>query len=187
MKELALHILDIAQNSINAGATHIGITISEDLLNDVLAIEVEDNGRGIPESDLTLVNDPFYSGGNKKTGLGIPLLKQQSELANGTFTISSMPGKGTVLRAVFQHSHIDRQPIGDITATVTALIRACPDIEWIFKYTFNKKTFTLDTREVRKEIESIPINNSSVIKFLKEMIDENLEALADESMGRDGE
>jgi len=53
MLELALHILDIAENSTRAGATLIEITIVEDLHEDVFSLEIRDNG------EVIVVNSKF--------------------------------------------------------------------------------------------------------------------------------
>ena len=46
MLELALHVLDIAENSSRAGASLVEITIVEDLQQDVFSLEIRDDGHG---------------------------------------------------------------------------------------------------------------------------------------------
>ncbi|MCX7706798.1 MAG: ATP-binding protein, partial [Anaerolineae bacterium] len=123
MRELSLHILDALQNSLEAGATLVELTVDEDLAADRLTIVIRDNGRGMDEATLARVTDPFFT--TRKTrhvGLGIPLFKAATERCNGDFVITSAPGKGTTLEATFQHSHIDRAPLGDMVGTLLSFI-----------------------------------------------------------------
>lgn len=174
MTELALHILDLVQNSVNAGANAVQINIIENTISNKLEIKIKDNGKGMDFETISKVDDPFYTTGHKKTGLGIPLIKQQAEITGGKLEIQSIPGKGTTLYAVFSHNHIDRQPLGDIASTIVSLIRAYPEIEFIYKHTYNNKNFTLDTCELKAELQEVPINSQEIIDFIREMIDENL-------------
>ncbi len=179
MTELALHILDIARNAVQAGSSLTEISVCEDLRRDELVITIRDNGRGMTPDQLEKTSDPFFTTGNKRTGLGIPLLKQQCESAGGKFSIHSEPGKGTQMIAVFMHSHIDRQPLGDLTGTIISLIRSHPDLDWVYDHRYNDREFRFDTREIRTELEGIPLNSPEVIRFLKEMITGNTDALSE--------
>jgi anti-sigma regulatory factor (Ser/Thr protein kinase) len=123
MRELSLHILDILQNSVEAGATRVALSIVEDLAADRLTIEVRDNGRGIAPDKLPHVFDPFYT--SRKTrhvGLGLPLLKAAAERCNGDATITSEVGAGATVTATFQHSHLDRAPLGDMVGTLMSFV-----------------------------------------------------------------
>lgn len=174
MTELSLHILDLVHNSINAGANAVQIVIIENTKTNKLEIKISDNGSGILPEIMNKVEDPFFSTGNKKTGLGIPLIKQQAEATGGKFEINSIHGKGTTIKAVFAHNHIDRQPMGNIAATITSLIRSYPEIEFIYKHSYNKQQFTIDTCEIKAELSGIPIDKQEIIDFIRDMIDENL-------------
>jgi signal transduction histidine kinase len=102
MKDLSLHILDIVQNSISAGAANISIRIDENVVTDTFSIEIEDDGCGMDQQTVQKVTDPYYtSRTTRKVGLGVPLFKQNAEMSGGTFGIESQPGKGTTVRAVF--------------------------------------------------------------------------------------
>ena len=123
MRELSLHILDILQNAVEAGATSVELTIDEDLPGDWMTFSVRDNGRGIPPERLPHLFDPFYT--TRKTrhvGLGLPLLKAAAERCSGDASITSGVGAGTTLTATFQHSHLDRAPLGDIAATLMSFV-----------------------------------------------------------------
>jgi hypothetical protein len=177
MKELSLHILDIARNALNAGAETIRIHVLEDNAANLLEFKIEDDGMGMDQELLGKVNDPFFTTGGKKTGMGIPLLKQHAEAAGGEFRIQSDKGKGTRVYARFEHDHIDRQPMGDLVSTITGLIRCNPDVIWIFSYSNGKEEFKLDTRQIKEELKDVEITNRRVIEFIKDMINENLKEL----------
>jgi len=178
MKDLSLHILDIAQNSITAKATLIQIAIVEDTVADTYTITITDNGYGIPPDMLARVTDPYTtSRTTRKVGLGIPLFKQNAERTGGGLTITSEVGKGTVLTAVFVHSNIDRPVLGDIAGVVVILVSANPSIDFVYTHVVNQQSYVFDTREVREALDGIPLNEPSVIPLLKEMIAANLEEL----------
>lgn len=177
MKELSLHILDLIQNSIQAKATIISISIEEDSKQDTYTICINDNGSGMNEETKKQILNPFFTTKNKKTGLGIPLLKQHAELTGGSIEIKTSLGKGTSVKAVFGLNHFDRQPLGDITGTLTGLIRSYPDLDFEYTHTKDKKEFTFSTTEIKNELEGLSIASGEVINFIKEMIDSNLKTL----------
>jgi len=123
MRELALHILDIAENSISAGASKIKILVYENTAEDLLTITIEDNGKGMDAEMVEKIIDPFTtSRTTRQVGLGIPFFKAAAESCNGAFTIKSQLGIGTKIEASFQHSHIDRMPLGDLSSTLHTLL-----------------------------------------------------------------
>ena len=171
MKELALHILDIAQNSIRAEATVIEITIREQIKKDLMIIEIKDNGRGMNLETLQKVEDPFFTTRNtRKVGLGISLLKAAALQCEGDFKIQSNEGKGTTLTASFKHSHIDRVPLGYIEDTLITLLMIDKEIDYIYTHYYNNNKFYLNTKEIKKILQELPITDISVIDWLKEHI-----------------
>ncbi len=154
MREIALHLLDIAENSVAAHATEISISVCEDLLNDRLTAVVLDNGKGMDAETARSVVDPFVtSRTTRKVGLGIPLFKAAAEMCSGGLEISSEPGKGTRLSVEFQRSHIDRMPLGDLSGTVLTLVVAFPEIHWLFQYCADlpngKADFVFDDQPIK--------------------------------------
>lgn len=117
-------ILDITQNSIEAGASEIEVAVEAD--NGTLTLTVKDNGKGMTEQQLQKAYDPFYSEEGKhsrrKAGLGIPFLKQAVEATDGSLEIRSEPGKGTTLRAQFMTGHVDAPPFGNLALTAMSLM-----------------------------------------------------------------
>ena len=178
MRELSLHILDIVQNSISADATLISIYINEDIEGDRLTIKIGDNGRGIPEDKLMHITDPFYT--TRKTrevGLGLALFAQAARRCEGDLQVDSGVGEGTVVTAFFSYSHIDRPPIGDIKGTLISLIALNPGIDFMYKHIYGGKKFFLDTREIKRELQGIEINQNEVLGWLRGYISEALEDL----------
>lgn len=174
MRELSMHILDLAQNSIAAGATRIDIEVSADTRADVLTITIKDNGRGMPPEFVEKVRDPFTTTRTtRRVGLGIPMFEEAARACDGGLSIESEPGDGTTLRATFRLSHIDRAPLGDIASTLVALIAANPEIRFRYTQSVDGAEFTLDTDEIKAQLDGVPINEGAVLKWIGEYVREN--------------
>jgi anti-sigma regulatory factor (Ser/Thr protein kinase) len=173
MEDLSLHILDIAENSITAGASKIWITIREDTRKNSLTIEIRDNGKGMNDEMAKNILDPFVTTRTTRpVGLGVPLLAQAAKESLGDIKVKTKQGKGTSITAHFQYNHIDRKPLGDIEKTIIVLIAAHPEIDFIFRHTRNGRSFRIDTGEIKNNLEGIPVNSPDVIKFIKDVIRE---------------
>lgn len=178
MREIALHLLDIAENSVTANAHNITLLVCEDLQNDRLFASLTDDGTGMSAEMVANVVDPFVtSRTTRKVGLGIPFFKAAAEACNGSLAIFSELGKGTRLEVQFQHSHIDRMPLGDLSSTILTLFISYPAIHWIFNYKVISSTpesFTFDSGPIMAELGDIPLTEPLVISFLKEYIETGL-------------
>lgn len=182
MLTLADHVLDIAENSIRAGATLIEISIEEDSAEDLLKLEMKDNGRGMSPAVLEKSLDPFYTTKTvRRVGLGLPLLKDAASRADGAFQIISQENSGTTVTTSFGLSHLDRQPLGAIINTMIILIISNSDVDFLYKHRHNHRRFEMDTREIRKEIEDIPLSHPEIIKYIRGMIEEGLREIEPES------
>ncbi|MBI4699109.1 MAG: ATP-binding protein [Nitrospirae bacterium] len=171
MEDLSLHILDIAENSINAGASKIRIKINESPGKNILTVEISDNGKGMDEKAIKMAQDPFYTTkSRKKVGLGIPFLAQSAREAMGDISIRSGKDKGTVISATFQYDHIDRKPLGDIEQTLTVLIAANPVIDFAYEHRRGRRVYRMDTAEIKQKLRDMPINHPEVIKYIKDSI-----------------
>ena len=178
MRELSLHILDIAQNSIVAEADEIRIAIIENFVEDRLAICIKDDGKGMDEETLSKVVDPFYTTRTtRKVGLGIPMFKAAAEQCEGAFTITSQLGVGTKIVAEFKHSHIDRMPLGNMSDTLITIINSNDKIDMVYTHQIGSDKFTLNTREIKKTLGELPINNLDVLIWLRDYIKDNLKEL----------
>ncbi|MBM7561954.1 ATP-binding protein [Fusibacter tunisiensis] len=178
MKELSLHILDIAQNSIAAEAETLRIAIIEDLESDLLTIKIKDDGHGMDSETVKKVVDPFYTTRTtRKVGLGIPLFKLSAEQCAGRFEINSHLGNGTEIIAIFKHSHIDRVPLGNMTDTLLTIINASEKMDLIYTHSYNGNCFSLNTREIKKLLDGVSITAIDVMRWLKSYISEGLQEI----------
>jgi len=182
VREIALHLLDLAENSVSAGAQTVKISVCEDLLTDVLTASIADDGRGMDEETVKKVTDPFFtSRTTRKVGLGIPLLKGAAEDCNGKMVIESEPGLGTVITITFQHSHIDRMPLGNLSSTFLGLLVGHPDTHWEFCYTAcseaGEEIFEFDDLPVKEAIGDLPLSHPDVLAYLREQMDEGTYAV----------
>lgn len=181
MKELSLHIIDIVQNSIAAGAKLVTVSVIEDIPEDKMVIEITDNGCGMSEEFVKKVTDPFTTGRKtRRVGLGIPLLKLAAESTGGNLTIDSEPGRGTNVRAVFGYSHIDRQPLGDMADTMLGLVVSHYELDFIYSHRIDDKTFEFDTREIKKVLGGIPFSEPEVYQWISGYIREGEDRLIKE-------
>lgn len=175
MKELSLHILDVVQNSLGAKASLIEININENIISDLLLIEIKDNGIGMDEEMSKKVIDPFFTTRTtRKVGLGIPLFAQAAKSCGGDFNIHSEKGKGTTVEASFVFSHIDRAPIGSMADTMVSLVAMRPDVDFVYRHCVGNEEFILDTREIKRTLQEVPINNPMVLDWIKRFIVESL-------------
>jgi hypothetical protein len=171
VRELALHLLDIAHNSVSARAQNITFWVIEDSAADRLHLTVEDDGCGMDADTVQRVVDPFVtSRTTRSVGLGIPLLKAAAESCEGFLEIQSKPGAGTRIDVEFQRSHIDRMPLGDLAETFLSLVVGCPDVHWRLVYQFDQDIFEFDDTEIKQTLDGIPLTEPSVLGYLRAAI-----------------
>lgn len=184
MRELSLHVLDIVQNSLSAGASLVEIAIEEDIAADRLTICIADNGQGMTAEQVQMVSDPFYTTRTtRRVGLGVPLFRMAAELTGGTLTLESRLHHGTAVTAAFGHSHIDRAPLGDIDGTVVMLIRTNPDRDFRYRRALDGRSFTLDTRELRSALGEVPLSDPDVADWISGYLAEHTRELITPSAG----
>jgi len=191
MKELSLNILDVAENSVKAGATLTQILLTEQ--GNLLTLEIIDDGCGMSEDVVRSVVDPFYTTRTtRKVGMGIPLLKLACEQTGGELTISSVTqeddlvGHGTHVTATFHTDHIDFTPLGDVSSSVLTLIQGHPDTDFLFRHQRDGDAVELDTRELREVLEDVPLNSYDVLGWISENLQEQYDALSNKA-SNDGE
>lgn len=172
MKELSLNILDVAKNSVTAGATKIEILVEE--TPEQLSITITDNGCGMTPEFVKRVTDPFTTTRTtRKVGMGLPLMKMEAQMSGGDLSIESQVGKGTTVKSWFDPRNIDMPPLGDLTSSVTTLIQGSPDIDFIFTHRTPAGEYTLDTGEIRQIMGDIPLSEPEVIAWLTDYLREN--------------
>ncbi len=179
MREIALHILDIAANSISAGAKNISVRITASSKDDTLDVSISDDGKGMTPEMIRMVTDPFTTSRTERNvGLGIPLLKAAAEACCGWFRIDSKPGKGTEVRARFQLSHIDRMPLGDLPDTFLGLLIGTPDVHWTFQVKKDELVFDFDDTELKNELGADCLSEPEVIRYIRMLFSEGIEPIA---------
>ncbi len=176
MEDLSLHILDIIENSLAAEATDIEVQIEERITENILIIKIKDNGKGMDKETLVNVLDPFYTTKTTRAvGLGLSMLAQASKEADGSFDIKSKPGEGTDITAQFVYNHIDRKPLGNMAETIAACLASLgPGTDLRYRHSRNNNEFLFDTKEIRKILSDVEINNVEIISFLKKHLEEGL-------------
>ena len=174
MQELSLNILDIAQNSVRADATLIGISVEADTVTDRLTITITDNGCGMSAETVAGVMDPFYTTRTtRKVGLGISFFRLAAQQTGGDLAVESELGKGTKVTAWFTLGHIDLAPVGDLEGTVTGLVQCNPDIDFVYTLRVDGETFVMDTREIRAILGEVSLAEPQVALFIREYLTEN--------------
>lgn len=181
--EISLHILDIVENSIKAGADFIKINIQVHTDTKRIRVEVRDNGCGMSEEQVKACENPFFtSRTTRKVGLGIPFLKQSAECTGGSFSIRSAVGQGTDITAEYCMDHIDCIPIGDVNATVYSLVMMNQKLDFYYQYQVDGRQFVFDTREIRETIGDIPFDTPEISSFIKDFLNENKKEVDDGSI-----
>lgn len=178
MREISLHILDIAENSVNGKAKNVTITVTENTLTDRLLISVEDDGVGMSPEMVARVTDPFTTTRTtRKVGLGLPLLKAAAESCNGYLNITSTLGVGTRVDIEFQRSHIDRMPLGDLPCTIRHLLIGSPTIHWVTRYSVNDQTFVFDSAPILEQLDGVSLTEPTVLEFLSDYIESGVNSI----------
>ena len=186
MRELSLHILDLLENALEAGATRVELAILENLEEDGLSIVVRDNGRGMDEQMMEQAVDPFFTTRTtRRVGLGLPLLAAAAQRCEGDLVVESAPGWGTEVRAAFRRSHLDRAPLGKMADTLLAFLLhkdgTAPEL--YYQHRVGDRAFELDTAAVRAELGDIPLSYPPVRGWLYEHIVEGEAELASRPQG----
>ena len=175
MQDFSLHILDLAENSITAGARRIGIMIDEDSSKDLLSIEIRDDGKGMSREMVKVVLDPFVTTRTtRKVGLGLSLFAQAARECNGGVVIDSEPGRGTMLKGTFQASHIDRKPWGSMVETLITLIAGNPGISFYYHHCKDGRAYSLDTAVIGKELGEVPVSDPRVMGLIRGDLEEGM-------------
>ncbi len=182
MKELSLNILDIAKNSVKAGAENILIKLDE--TDEKLTLTISDDGCGMSEEMVQNVMDPFCTTRTtRKVGMGVPLLKLAAEQTGGKIEIQSVSkdadpiNHGTTVTAEFFKNHLDFTPLGDVVSSITVLIQGAPDIEWKYIHNLNGGSVELDTKELREVLGDVPLDTYEVIKWIEDFLNESYESV----------
>lgn len=179
MTEISLNVLDVAENCIRADASLVEITCTVDTASDRLTVIIKDNGCGMSREKLAAVTDPFFTTRTtRRVGLGVSFFKLSAELTGGSFGIESQEGVGTTVTAVYVISSIDRMPLGDMPSTIHSLVTLNMSVDFVYTYSVDGSSFTLDTREFREILGDVPFDSFEVSAYIKEYLEENTAAVS---------
>ena len=174
MPEISLNILDVAENSVKAGAKLVELTVEADFADNRLTVIISDDGCGMTKEQVEAVTDPFYTTRTtRKVGLGVPFFKLAAESSGGTFDIRSEKGRGTVVTAVFLLDSIDRMPLGDMVSTVHTLVTMHENMDFVYRYRVDEREFMLDTREFREILGDVSFTEPDVSNYIRDYLREN--------------
>ena len=175
MRDLSLHILDLAQNSVKAEATLVTIRLEMDEKG-WLTFTLTDDGKGMSPELLSRVTSPFATTRTtRKVGLGIPMMQETARRTGGDLTITSTEGQGTTLQATLDTTNLDCLPLGDIAGTILSLVIGCPDKpDFLFEGSTPKGACSFDTREVRRVLDGIPLNEPAVVEWMRGALNEEI-------------
>ena len=172
MKELSLHLLDVAKNSTAAGAQNVSIALDE-TPDGWLTVTIADDGCGMAPEFLAQVTDPFTTTRTtRKVGLGLPLLRLTAEQTGGSLDIRSTVGVGTTLTARFCRRHLDCPPLGDVAGAVALLIQGSPDVELTYRHTTPKGEAALSTAELREILGDVSLAEPEVFAWIQDYLTE---------------
>ena len=178
MRELSLNILDIAQNSIAAGASLTEIVVKEDTVKKELLIGIYDNGKGMTQEQVQNVQDPFYTTRTtRKVGMGIPLFKMAAEQTGGSFKITSRVGVGTQVAALFKTDSIDFTPLGDMASTISTIVCMNENIDFIYTRSVDDREFKFSSADIKTILDGVPLSEPSVMMWVEGHIKEQTDEL----------
>ncbi|MCA1905706.1 MAG: ATP-binding protein [Desulfarculus sp.] len=179
MLEISLHLLDLIENSLLAGARRVRVRIEEDPPPiDRMAITISDDGRGMTPEFLARATDPFVTTRTtRRVGLGLGLMQANARAWGGDLSVESEPGVGTTVRIWFRRSHLDRPPLGDWGGTLVGLIVSHPEVDFDYYHRVGEDEFEFSTRDWRQELGSTPLHDPAVIAFLLEQVRQALKTL----------
>jgi hypothetical protein len=184
VRELSQHLLDLLENSIQAGARRVKLEIAESTTQNRLWFRISDDGRGMDAETLRRVTDPFFTTRTTRhVGLGLPLLQEAARRCQGDLTIASHPGVGTTVEVWFRRDHIDRAPLGDIQTTLMSALLlnqagdAPQQFDLTYRHVMDEREFAFDTAEMRDMLGDVPLSHPAVREWVEGYIQEGLESL----------
>ena len=175
MEEIALHILDIIQNSIYAEGTFIELFIKEDPMHNLFSFYVQDNGRGMTKEFIQKVKNPFYTTRTtRKIGLGIPLLEATCRQCNGELKIQSQIEQGTIIQATMEYYHIDRPPLGDMSSTIVSILLSLDHQRFRYEHKYLDQIFILDTKELQEVLGDLSLQQPEILQWIRQYVKDQL-------------
>ena len=177
MRDISLHILDLVENSIRAGASVISVSVEEEPADDSLSLTVEDDGPGLAVPAETATDPFFTTKEGKRTGLGLSLLKFRAEQAGGSFQLFPSSLGGLAVGARMPLSSVDRSPLGDLAATLASVVCTNPEVELRSRLRVGAREWTVSTAEIARGLPAGSRGEIALARRMRERIAEGLAAL----------
>ena len=175
MQDLSLFLLDLVQNSLRAGCTWVKISLA--FCGETLTLSVQDNGCGMEKAQCEKAFSPFYTTKTKRGGFGLPLFRMACEQTGGTASLSSCAGEGTTVAGVLCINHIDCPPLGKLGDTMAALIAGNESIRFCLTASGKDRRFSLDTDQIVKSLQGVPLSTPEIVIFLAKYIEEQTQII----------
>jgi anti-sigma regulatory factor (Ser/Thr protein kinase) len=183
VKEISLHILDVVQNSIEAGATRVSIEVIVAPQKDLLSVVIADNGRGMSSDLASKVTDPFVTTRtSRRVGLGLPLFAATARQSGGDLKVTSSEGEGTRVLATFGLRNIDRPPLGDMATTLACLLVANPLLDLDYRHGSEGREFAFSATGLRRKFEGVSLSSPAAYSLIREHIEAGIR-----KAGQDGD
>jgi signal transduction histidine kinase len=166
MREIALHIMDLIENSIRAEATTIVVAITADPSRDRLEIVIEDNGTGLKTAADEAMNPFCTTKSGKRTGLGLSLFRGAAEQTGGGLTIGKSDLGGVRVGVEMALRHVDRNPLGDLAGTLSAVVMTNPELDFRFRLTLGSRSCRIHVANLAAECDD---NGRSAIALAQQV------------------
>jgi PAS domain S-box-containing protein len=101
LRQVFLNLLLNAQQSMEKGGRMtVRTSVYEQALQPTVSVQISDTGRGISESDLARIFEPFFSTRSKGTGLGLWVTQDIVRHHGGRIEATSEEGAGTTFNVI---------------------------------------------------------------------------------------
>jgi hypothetical protein len=177
LRELSLHILDLIENAIRAGAGRIAVCVDQQPWDNLLSISVEDDGPGLPVPAHTALDPFFTTKEGKKTGLGLSLFRFRVEQAGGEMRLERSALGGLAVRSTMRLGHVDRSPLGDLASTLASVACTNPGVELSARLRVGSREVSVSTAEVARALPAGTRGDIAVARQVRQKITEGLQAL----------
>jgi two-component system sensor histidine kinase PilS (NtrC family) len=97
LRQVLWNLVRNAADAAAAGGRHVGVTIRDEPAVAGVAIEVTDDGPGIPAEQVARIFDPFFTTKRRGTGLGLATCHALVADHAGRIDVDSAPGRGTTM------------------------------------------------------------------------------------------
>ncbi|MFA5851130.1 MAG: sensor histidine kinase [Spirochaetales bacterium] len=147
-------VIDIAQNSCEAGAKTVEVSFEEDEKS--IGIRVVDDGKGMGAEELERSLNPFFTNGLKhpgrRVGLGLSFLRQAIDINGGQFSIRSEKGQGTEVAFRFDKEQVDCPPTGDVPGMILSILCLPGAQEMIIRRKIGQVSYELRKSELAEAL-----------------------------------